>query len=76
MTQQKPSVIKYYLKRWGIQNYYVYDIYQVVAGDAMWFMAEPRTPGIVTRTAENEKVLKIILENDCTNATRFQQRVR
>lgn len=73
MTQH---VIKYYLKSWGIQDYYVYDIYQVMAGDAIWYMAEPRTPGIVTRTAENENVLKIILENDCKNATRFKQKVR
>lgn len=76
MTQQKPSVLKYYLKTWAIQNYYQYDIYQVMTGNDIWFLAEPRTPGIVTRTAENEKVLKILLENDCINATRFQQKVR
>jgi len=70
------KVLKYYLKSWAIQNYYKYDIYQVMAGDAIWFMAEPRTPGVVTRTAENETVLKILLENDCINATRFQKRVR
>lgn len=75
MKGQNP-VRKWLLKTWAIQNYYKYDIYQVMAGDDMWFMAEPRTPMIVTRTAENEKVLKIILENDCINATRFQQRVR
>jgi len=69
-------VRKWYLKTWAIQNYYQYDIYQVFAGDDMWYMAEPRTRGIVTRTAENEKILKIILENDCINATKFQQRVR
>lgn len=71
------KILKYYLKSWAIQNYYKYDIYQVFAGeDNMWYLAEPRTPGIVTRTAENEKVLKIILENDCINATRFKQKVR
>lgn len=70
------KILKHYLKTWAIQNYYQYDIYQVMTGDDMWFLAEPRTSGIVTRTAENEKVLKIILENDCINATRFKQRVR
>lgn len=75
MTGKNP-VIKYYLKSWTIKNYYKYDIYQVMAGDDIWYMAEPVTPGTVTRTAENEKVLKIILENDCMNAIKFQQRVR
>lgn len=69
-------VRKWFLKIWIIQEKFAYDLYQVMTGNDMWFMAEPRTPGIVTRTAENEKVLKIILENDCINATRFQQRVR
>lgn len=70
------KILKYYLKSWAIQNYYKYDIYQVMTGNDMWFIAEPRTPGIVTRTAENEIALKIILENDCINATRFRQRIR
>ena len=69
-------VRKWYLKAWVIKNYYKYSIYQVMAGDCMWFMAEPVTPGVVTRTAENERVLKIILENDCINAIKFQQRIR
>lgn len=69
-------ILKYYLKSWAIKNYYKYDIYQVMTGNDMWFVAEPRTPGTVTRTAENEKVLKIILENDCINAMKFSQKVR
>lgn len=70
------KTLKYFLKSWAIKNYYKYDIYQVFAGEDMWYLAEPRTPGIVTRTAENEKVLKIILENDCINAMKFSQKVR
>lgn len=67
---------KTFLKHWAINNYYMYRIYTVEAGALTWLLAEPVTPNLVTRTAENEKVLKIILENDCINATRFQQRVR
>lgn len=69
-------VKKWFLKRWTIQEKFTYDLYQVMTGNDMWFMAEPVTPGVVTRTAENETVLKILLENDCINATRFKQKVR
>lgn len=75
MTGKNP-VIKYYLKSWTIKNYYKYDIYQVMAGDLIWFEATPVTPGTVTRTSDDEKTLKIMLENDCINAIKFQQRVR
>lgn len=70
------KVSKHYLKTLAIKSYYQYDIYQVYAGDDMWYVAEPRTPGIVTRCAESEGVLKIILDNDCINATRFKQKTR
>lgn len=75
MSKKNP-IRKWFLKTWAIHNYYQYNIYQVFAGDDMWYMAEPITPGVVTRTAESEKILKIILENDCTNRIKFQQKVR
>ena len=75
MNKNNP-VRKWFLKRLIIQEKFAYDLYQVNAGNDMWFMAEPKTPGVVARTAENETILKIILENDCINATRFQQKVR
>lgn len=64
---------KWFTKSWCIKNFYRYDIYEVYSGKDMWYMAEPKTPGVVTRTAENEKVLKIILENDCESHIRFQK---
>lgn len=65
---------KWYQKTWAIANFYQYNIYQVVAGDLMWWLAEPVTPGCVTRTANNETELRIILENDCMNIVKSQQR--
>lgn len=67
---------KEYIKTWCIKDYYNYKIYNVIAGTDSWLMAEPITPGTVTRTAEDEKILRIMLENDCTNAIKFQQKVR
>ena len=75
MNKNNP-VRKWFLKRLIIQEKFAYDLYQVNAGNDMWFMAEPKTPGVVAIKAENETILKIILENDCINATRFQQKVR
>lgn len=73
----KNGIIKWFLKTWSIKDYYLYDIYQVNAGNDIWFEAVPKTPGVVTRTAETEQILKIILENDCINAIKFQkQRTR
>jgi hypothetical protein len=69
-------VKKWFLKRWTVQDKFTYDIYQVIAGKDVWFMAEPVNSPCVVRTAENETILKILLENDCINATRFQQKVR
>ena len=76
MMTRNNAIHKWYLKSWVIKNYYKYSIYQVMTGDDIWYMAEPVTPGTVTRTAENEKVLKIILENDCMNALKSLQRTR
>ena len=68
-------IIKTYLKTICIGNYYNYQIFEVNAGGQMWFEATPITKG-VTRTAENEQVLKIILENDAINMNKFWQKVR
>jgi hypothetical protein len=39
----------------------------------MWLEATPLTPGVITRTADDAKTLKIILENDCLAHVRFQK---
>lgn len=74
MPKQK-LVIKRYLKTWCVGNFYNYQIYEVNAGGDTWLEAIPITKG-VTRTAENETVLKIILENDAINLNKFWQKVR
>lgn len=68
-------VQKKYLKTWAIANYYMYQIWEVDAGGEKWLEATPITKG-VTRTAENETVLKILLENDARSMNQFQQKVR
>lgn len=69
------SVKKTYLKTWCIGNFYNYQIWEVDAGGDKWLEATPITKG-VTRCAENEKVLRILLENDATNLNKFWQKVR
>lgn len=68
-------VEKRFLKTWAIANYYMYQIWEVDAGGNKWLEATPITKG-VTRTAENETVLKILLENDARSMNQFQQKVR
>lgn len=68
-------VQKKYLKTWAIANYYMYQIWEVDAGGNKWLEATPITKG-VTRCAENETVLKILLENDAKSMNQFQQKVR
>ena len=68
-------VKKRFLKTWAIANYYMYQIFEVDAGGEKWLEASPITKG-VTRCAENETVLKILLENDAKNMNQFQQKVR
>ena len=53
----------------------MYQIWEVDAGGEKWLEATPITKG-VTRTAENETVLKILLENDARSMNQFQQKVR
>lgn len=72
----KHQVSKRYLKTWCIGNYYNYKIFEVDAGRNTWLMAEPITKGVVTRTAEDENILRILLENDVRSSLIFQQRVR
>lgn len=71
----KKPVKKQFLKTWCIGNFYNYQIFEVDAGGEKWLEATPITKG-VTRTAENEKVLKIILENDAINMNKFWEKVR
>jgi len=66
---------KTFLKTWCIGNFYNYNIYEVTSGKDTWLEADPITKG-VTRTAENEKVLRIILENDAININKFWAKVR
>ncbi|MBO7735490.1 MAG: hypothetical protein J6S67_23195 [Methanobrevibacter sp.] len=72
----KPNIKKTYLKTWAIQGYYQYKIFEIDAGGETWLQADPITRGCVTRTAENENVLRIILENDAKSINKFQQKVR
>lgn len=70
------SVKKTYLKTWAIKGFYQYNIYEIDAGGNKWLQADPLTKGLVCRSAENETVLRILLENDCINYIKFQQRIR
>lgn len=69
-------VKKRYLKTWAIANFYMYNIFEIDAGGDTWLQADPLTPGAVCRTAENEKVLKILLENDAQTMNKIKQKVR
>lgn len=69
-------VEKRYLKTWAIANFYMYNIFEIDASGQKWLQADPLTPGAVCRTAENEKVLKILLENDAQTMNKIKQRMR
>ena len=71
-----PIVQKHYLKTITIQDKYSYRLLDVEAGTNHWVEAEPISRGCITRTAENEGILRIILENDAIRLTKEQQRVR
>jgi hypothetical protein len=71
----KTPIKKTFLKTWCIGNFYNYQIYEVDAGGEKWLEATPITKG-VTRTAENEKILRILLENDAISLNKFWQKVR
>lgn len=71
-----PIVQKTFLRTISIQDKYFYRLLDVEAGTNHWLEAEPITSKCVTRTAENEEVLRILLENDALRLTKEQQRVR
>ena len=66
------EITKTYLKTWEISGYYLYDIFEVNASGDKWLIAEPKTKG-VTRTAENERILRIILQNDAMNMLKIEK---
>jgi len=72
----KIQIKKTYLKSWVIKNFYKYNLYEVDANGNKWLEANPVTPGLVTRCADDEYVLRIMLENDCESRIKFIQRVR
>lgn len=67
-------ILKTYLKTWNVMGY-DYQIYRIDAGNDSWLEANPITKG-ATRTAEDENVLRILLQNDAKNMLKFQQRIR
>lgn len=71
----KSPIKKTFLKTWCIGNFYNYQIHEIDAGGEKWLEATPITKG-VTRTAENEKILRILLENDAISLNKFWQKVR
>lgn len=71
---QQKSIVKTYLETWDVMGY-KYQIYEINAGGEKWLEANPTTKG-ATRTAENETILRILLQNDAKNIKKFQQRVR
>lgn len=71
----KNPVKKTYLKTWAVLDYYQYQIFEVDAGGEKWLEATPITRG-VTRTAENETILRILLENDARSMNKTWQKVR
>lgn len=72
----KPQITKTKIKNLTILDKYTYRIMLVDADGTQWLEAQPVWKGIV-RTAEDEKILKIILENDCINLERQEkQKVR
>ena len=72
----KPEPIKKtFLKTWSVNGYYQYQIWQVDAGTQHWLIAEPVLHG-VTRCANTEQELLIVLKNDCINMNKFAQKVK
>ena len=71
----KPHLTKTQLKIITIANKYRYKVLLVDADGNEWLEAQPIWKG-VTRTAENENILRIILENDAIQMEKEQQRTR
>ena len=72
---KKQPITKQYLKTWAVLDYYQYQIWEVTAGDQKWLEATPITRG-VTRTAENETILRILLVNDARSMNKTWQKTR
>ncbi len=64
-----PVVNKIFLKTIQIKEKYFYRLLDVESGTLHWLEAEPIGKG-VNRTAENERVLTILLENDALQMER------
>lgn len=73
--KKEKSIKKTYLKTWAVAGYYQYQIWEIDAGGQKWLEATPVTKG-VTRTANNETILRIILVNDARNMNKFWQKVK
>lgn len=69
------KIQKTYLKTWAVNNTYQYQIFEVKAGKLTWLLAEPVSKG-VTRCANTEQELLVVLKNDCINMNKFYKRVR
>lgn len=69
VLDMQPRITKTKIKILTIQDKYSYRIMLVEAGNNEWFEAQPVSKGIV-RTAEDMKILKIILENDAISMLR------
>ena len=69
------KIKKIYLKTWAIHNYYKYDVFEIDAGGLHWIEAVPHNQGVV-RSADTEKKLRTILENDAYQMNIFQQKVK
>lgn len=67
----KPKITKTQIKTLTVLDKYTYRIMLVDADGTQWLEAQPVWKGI-QRTAESEKILKIILENDCINMEKQQ----
>ena len=74
MKGQNP-VKKTYLKTWSVMDCYQYQIFEVDASGQKWLEAIPITKG-VTRTAENETILRILLVNDARTMNRTWNKIR
>lgn len=71
----KPHIEKTHLKNITIAKKYTYRIFLVNANGNEWLEAQPVWKGVV-RSAENENILRIILENDAIQLEKQQHRTR
>lgn len=68
--------MKQFIKTVCVGGYYCYCFYKITDFFGQtYFVAEPITHG-VTRTADSEETLKVILERDVESLNKFWQKVR